>query len=170
MKHVLVTGASGFIGKNLTAALQANIEAEPLLYDLHCDRALADLVDECDAIVHLAGVNRPETVEGYTENFTFTDELISLLRQKRKNVPLVMTSSVQAALDNPYGNSKKQAEEAVKAWAEESGSKCYIFRFPNVFGKWCQPNYNSVVATFCNNIAKGLPITDRKSTRLNSSH
>jgi UDP-2-acetamido-2,6-beta-L-arabino-hexul-4-ose reductase len=114
----------------------------------------------------LAGVNRPkEEAEFEKGNFAFTSELLGMLRMMRRRPTIVFSSSIQAALDNPYGRSKRTAEEAIDKWALESGAQAWIFRLPNLFGKWCRPNYNSVVATFCHNIARGLPITVSDPTR-----
>jgi UDP-2-acetamido-2,6-beta-L-arabino-hexul-4-ose reductase len=113
-----------------------------------------------DLIFHLAGVNRPQNNEEFTQgNYELTETLVSKLQEQGKSPAIVLASSIQALLDNPYGVSKRQAEKAIAGYSEETGAKSYIFRLPNVFGKWCRPNYNSVVATFCHNISHGLDIS-----------
>lgn len=158
---VLVTGSSGFIGKNLCSALRLRDDVNLLTFN-H-DQSLDDLdklILEADFIYHIAGVNRPESESEFTEgNTDLTKRIVSTLRSAGKITPLLITSSTQADLDNAYGKSKRAAEEIVFEWQRESSSPVYIYRLPGVFGKWCKPNYNSVVATFCYNIANGLPIT-----------
>lgn len=158
---VLITGANGFIGKNLTAALRYGGGPEALLYDTDREKeTLARFAAECDFVVHLAGVNRPPAQEDFmTGNAGFTAELLAALEKAGNGCPVLMTSSVQAALDNPYGRSKLAAEELLFAHAERTGAEVFVYRLPNVFGKWCRPQYNSAVATFCYNVARGLPIT-----------
>lgn len=157
---VLVTGADGFIGKNLTAELERREEIELLPFDLNTPAELLEqYCSECGFVFHLAGVNRPEHDEEFMEgNFGFAAGLTELLKRHGNACPIVNASSVQAALDNPYGRSKKAGEDRMLAYGRETGAQVYIYRFPNVFGKWCRPNYNSAVATFCHNIAHGLPI------------
>lgn len=155
---VLVTGANGFIGKNLCVHLK-ELEHEYLPYDLNNERSLEELVQECDFVMHLAGVNRPlEESEFVSGNVDFTNQLLSLLKDTGKKIPVLLSSSIQAERDNPYGHSKKQAEDAVFKYGEETGSKVYVYRLENAFGKWCRPNYNSVIATFCHNVTRDLPI------------
>ena len=114
---------------------------------------------ECDFVFHLAGVNRPkETSEFMEGNFGFTSTLLDTLKKYNNTCPVMISSSIQAALDNPYGLSKKAGEDLMFAYSKETGAKVLVYRLPNVFGKWCRPNYNSAVATFCNNIANDLPI------------
>lgn len=168
---ILVTGAHGFVGKNLCAALrniadgkdktrgvssditvfEYDVDTEPSLLDGYCR--------SCDFVFHLAGVNRPQKQEEFMEgNFGFTSVLLDTLKKHGNTCPVMISSSIQAALDNPYGISKKAGEDLMFSYAEQTGAKVLVYRLPNVFGKWCRPNYNSAVATFCNNIANGLPI------------
>mgnify|MGYP003301293368 CR=1 FL=1 len=168
---ILVTGAKGFIGKNLIATLnnirmgkdksfgifddltvyEYDIDSNPALLDAYCT--------DCDFIYNLAGVNRPKNQDEFMEgNFGFASTLLELLKKHHNTCPIMVSSSIQAMLDNPYGKSKKAGEDLMFEYARETGAKVYIYRFPNVFGKWCRPNYNSAVATFCNNIAHDLPI------------
>lgn len=152
---VLVTGSNGFIGKNLKTHLQALDDVEVIDYDKEdtIDK-IKDNLAEISFIFHIAGVNRPQTAEEfYQGNSDLTKQIVDLI--KDKNIPLLITSSIQATKDNDYGKSKKLAENYIK----ENLKNYYIFRLHNVFGKWARPNYNSVVATFCNNIAHDLPIT-----------
>lgn len=168
---ILVTGAKGFVGKNLCLTLQniANgcdksrgIDSDLTIYehDLDTDPALLEQwCRECDFVYHLAGVNRPkETSEFMEGNFGFTNTLLEALEEAGNTCPIMISSSIQAALDNPYGKSKLAGEELLRAYGERTGAKVLLYRLPNLFGKWCRPNYNSVTATFCHNIANGLPI------------
>jgi len=157
---VLVTGSNGFIGKNLIAELEATTEHEILSYDRDTDVSLLDsYCEKADFVFHLAGVNRPETeAEFMMGNFGFTSTLLDALRKNNNTCPIMISSSIQAALSNPYGESKKAGEDLLKAYSDETGAEVLIYRFPNVFGKWSRPNYNSAVATFCYNIAHDLPI------------
>jgi UDP-2-acetamido-2,6-beta-L-arabino-hexul-4-ose reductase len=161
MPTVLVTGAEGFIGKNLRARLGQDKDLDVLCFDRdNKESELAGLVKQADFVFHLAGINRPtDESEFDTGNRGLTEQLLEHISASGKQIPVLITSSIQAELDNPYGRSKKAAEEAVAAWAKDNDAPAYIFRLPNVFGKWCRPNYNSVVATFCNNIATGQEIT-----------
>lgn len=166
---VLVTGAQGFIGKNLIAELERLEEVQVLPFDVDTEMSLLDkYCEECDFVYNLAGVNRPETVEEFMEgNFGFATTLVETLKKHNNTCPIMNSSSIQAALDNPYGKSKKAGEDMLFAYGKETGAKIYIYRFPNVFGKWCRPNYNSAVATFCNNIACDLPIqVNDRSTKM----
>lgn len=158
---ILVTGANGFIGKNLIAELQATTDHKVLSYDKETDPDLLEVYcAEAEFVFHLAGVNRPKEQTEFMEgNFGFTSTLLETLKKHSNNCPVMISSSIQAELDNPYGESKKAGEELLQTYGEETGAKILIYRFPNVFGKWCLPNYNSAVATFCHNIARGLPIT-----------
>lgn len=159
--HILVTGAKGFIGKNLVAHLKATTDYVIYEFDKDSDpNLLSDYCKNAEFIFHLAGVNRPETEDEFMEgNFGFTSTLLETLKKNNNTSPIMISSSIQAELDNPYGKSKRAGEELLRNYGEETGAKVLIYRFPNVFGKWCQPNYNSAVATFCYNIARGLPIT-----------
>jgi len=174
---ILITGAAGFVGKNLTAALEAirdgkdrtrpGLTVEKLyLYDL--DTPVSVLEEGCreaDFVFNLAGVNRPQNQAEFMEgNFGFASTLLDLLKKYRNTCPVMLSSSIQATLigryaGGAYGESKKAGEELFFAYGEETGAKVLVYRFPNLFGKWCRPNYNSAVATFCNNYANDLPIT-----------
>lgn len=159
---ILVTGSKGFIGKNLIAELKNQKYTDILEYDIDTEPSLLDTYcKESDFVFHLAGVNRPKEQSEFMEgNFGFTSTLLDALKKHNNNCPVMISSSTQAALDNPYyGKSKKAGEDLLFTYAKETGAKVLVYRFPNVFGKWCRPNYNSVVATFCNNIANDLPIT-----------
>lgn len=167
---ILVTGAHGFVGKNLCAQLN-NIKAgkarnypvvvsEVMEYDLDIDPVLLDeFCQRADFVFNLAGVNRPKDTEEFMKgNFGFTSILLDTLKRYHNNCPVMISSSTQAALDNPYGESKRLGEQLMFDYAKETGAEVLVYRFPNIFGKWCRPNYNSAVATFCNNIANDLPI------------
>ncbi len=174
--NILITGAAGFVGKNLTEALKAIRDGkdkthpaitvdELYLYDIDSP---ADLLDEAcrkaDFVFHLAGVNRPQTPEEFMQgNFGFTSILLDTLKKHQNTCPVMISSSIQATCigryDSEYGRSKKAGEELVFAYGEQTGVKVLVYRFPNLFGKWCRPNYNSAVATFCHNMANDLPIT-----------
>ena len=169
---ILVTGAKGFIGKNLVSQLRnigegkANnykISGEELTifeYDVDSDiQELDTYCKEADFVFHLAGVNRPkDSSEFMLGNYGFTSQLLNALKRHENRCPVMLSSSIQATLDNPYGESKRAGEQLMFDYAKETGAKVLVYRFPNVFGKWCRPNYNSVIATFCNNIANDLPI------------
>ena len=157
----LVTGAKGFVGKNLCLELSRHEDVEIFRYDLDSTpKDLGRFAAECDFVFHLAGVNRPKNPAEYKSGNTgFTETLLDLLAPRK--VPVMLASSIQAELDNDYGRSKKAAEDAVFAYGERTGAPVYVYRFANVFGKWCRPNYNSAVATWCHNIAHGLPIEVR---------
>ncbi len=157
---VAVTGADGFIGRNLRAHCMERKEVEvlPLVHG-STDADWAAAVRDADAVFHLAGVNRPqEPSEFATGNRDLTRRLCDLLRATGRPVPVLYTSSIQAERDNPYGRSKREAEQALLDYRAATGATVHIHRLPNVFGKWARPNYNSAVATFCHNIARGLPI------------
>ena len=173
---ILVTGAAGFVGKNLSAALK-NIKdgkdrTHPSLvidkiYEYDIDSPASLLEEACenaDFVFNLAGVNRPKNPEEFMQgNFGFASKLLETLKKYSNKCPVMVSSSIQATCigryDSDYGRSKKAGEELVFAYGEETGAKVLVYRFPNLFGKWCRPNYNSAVATFCNNIANDLPIT-----------
>ena len=173
---ILVTGAKGFVGKNLCAALRnvkdgkdktrgIDADIEIYEYDIDTDPALLDTYcRDADFIYNLAGVNRPENPEDFMKgNFGFASTLLDTLKKYKNTCPIMLSSSLQATLvgryaEGDYGKSKKAGEDLFFAYAEETGAKAYVYRFPNLFGKWCRPNYNSAVATFCNNIANDLPI------------
>jgi len=157
---VLVTGANGFIGKNLVLRLREQANTEVLTYVRGQDAAtLNELLAQADVVVHLAGENRPVDVQAFTDvNVGLTERICQGIREQSRQLPLILASSAQAELDNPYGRSKLAAEQAAQALAHEHGSPVAIYRLPGVFGKWCQPNYNSVVATFCHNKARDLPV------------
>lgn len=160
---ILITGAGGFVGRNLVATLHAMGCKDLLLFEK--DDTVETLADYCRRaafVVHLAGINRPkDPSEFYSGNAGLTDTMLRLLAEAGNQAPVLVTSSIQAALDNDYGKSKKQAEDAIFAHGQTTGAPVYVFRMEGVFGKWCRPNYNSVVATFCHNIARGLPIEVR---------
>lgn len=169
---ILVTGAKGFVGKNLCAELrnirdgkesafgglkidqifEFDIDSNPELLDEYCKKT--------DFVFNLAGVNRPKEQSEFMEgNFGFAEILLNTLKKYKNSSPVMISSSTQAELDNPYGESKKAGEELMFQYSKETGAKVLVYRFPNLFGKWCKPNYNSAVATFCHNIANNLPIT-----------
>ena len=173
--NILVTGAKGFVGKNLCAMLQTvrdgrnrtrNLQiGEIYEYDLDTDPALLEqYCRKADFVFNLAGVNRPQNPSEFMEgNFGFASGLLETLKKYGNTCPVMLASSIQAACigryDSAYGRSKKAGEELFFAYSGEAGAQVLVYRFPNVFGKWCRPNYNSVVATFCHNIANDLPIT-----------
>lgn len=158
--NILVTGAKGFIGKNLIAELRNRKYTEIFEYDRDTETSLLDeYCKESDFVFHLAGVNRPKVQSEFMEgNFGFTSDLLDSLKKYNNTCPVMISSSIQAELDNPYGESKKAGEDLLFSYGEETGAKVLVYRFPNVFGKWCRPNYNSAVATFCYNIAHDLSI------------
>lgn len=157
---ILITGAGGFIGKNLIAELKNRGFHDILSYTKDEDPALLETyAKECDFVFHLAGVNRPmhegEFMEG---NYKFTERLLALLTEFGNKAPIVAASSIQAGQDNPYGKSKRAMEDAVFLHKSNTGAEVYVYRLPNVFGKWSKPDYNSVVATYCYYIARNRPI------------
>lgn len=176
MMNILVTGAKGFVGKNLCENLK-NIRdgkdrTHPALsigeifeYDIDTDPELLDeYCAKADFVFNLAGVNRPQNTDEFMQgNFGFASTLLDTLKKHENKCPVMISSSIQATCigryDSEYGRSKKAGEELVFAYGEETGAKVLVYRFPNLFGKWCRPNYNSAVTTFCNNIANDLPIT-----------
>ena len=173
---ILVTGAAGFVGKNLVEALK-NIRdgkdkthpglAIEKIYEYDINSTEDELVSacaECDFVFNLAGVNRPQNPEEFMQgNFGFASKLFDTLKKHNNKCPVMISSSIQATCigryDSDYGRSKKAGEELAFSYGEQTGAKMLVYRFPNLFGKWCRPNYNSAVATFCNNIANDLPIT-----------
>ena len=174
--NILITGAKGFVGKNLVSALK-NIRdgkdrthpelqiGEIFEYDIDTDAALLDeYCAKADFVFNLAGVNRPENLDEFMQgNFGFASDLLENLKSHKNCCPVMLSSSIQATLigryDGIYGRSKRAGEDLFFSYAKETGAKVLVYRFPNLFGKWCRPNYNSAVATFCNNIANDLPIT-----------
>lgn len=159
--NILVTGAKGFVGKNLIAELKNRNYKNIKEYDIDTKPELLDqFCKDADFVFHLAGVNRPEKKEDFMKgNFGFTSTLLDTLKKYHNDCPVMISSSIQAELDNPYGKSKKAGEDLLFRYSKEAGAKVLVYRFPNVFGKWCKPNYNSAVATFCHNIAHNLSIT-----------
>jgi UDP-2-acetamido-2,6-beta-L-arabino-hexul-4-ose reductase len=157
---ILVTGSKGFVGKNLIAELNNKGFKNIYKFDMGTKiTLLCDYAKDCEFVFHLAGVNRPEDEKEYMRgNFEFTSELLVLLKKNNNQAPILFTSSVQAGENNPYGRSKKAAEDLLFSYNKETGANVFIYRLPNLFGKWCRPNYNSVVATFCHNIANELEI------------
>lgn len=157
---ILVTGSKGFVGKNLAARFYYDPDIELYEYDLDTDPKLLDkYCKNCDFIYNLAGVNRPKNTEEFMEgNFGFVETLLETLKKYDNYCPIMLASSIQAEIDNDYGKSKKAGEDFLLSYGAETGAPIFIYRFPNLFGKWCRPNYNSVVATFCHNIAHDLPI------------
>lgn len=161
LMEILVTGSNGFIGRNLIAHLKQHGYTHILPYDRETDPGLLDVYTaRCDFVFHLAGVNRPEDGAEFTRgNEEFTKTLLKSLEHHNNQAPVLASSSTQAVLDNPYGQSKKAMEELVLSHKRRLGGAVFLYRLPGVFGKWCRPNYNSVVATFCHHIARGIPIT-----------
>jgi UDP-2-acetamido-2,6-beta-L-arabino-hexul-4-ose reductase len=157
--NVLVTGANGFIGKNLIVHLN-ELDIHSLVYTRENSiQDLPDLIKKSDFIVHLAGENRPIDEKDFdTVNAGLTESICELVRSVDKKIPILLASSIQATFDNAYGKSKLSAELIVKRLESDTGSPVYVFRLPGIFGKWCKPNYNSVVSTFCHNISHNLPI------------
>ncbi len=157
---ILVTGAKGFVGKNLVAELKNRGYKDIFEYTRDTDKSLLDeYTKECEFVFHLAGVNRPKDEKEFMEgNFGFTSELLEVLKKHNNKAPVLMTSSIQATKDNLYGKSKKAGEDLLFAYSEETGAKVFVYRLVNLFGKWSRPNYNSVVSTFCYNISRDLDI------------
>ena len=169
--NILVTGAKGFVGRNLCAQLRNIRDGKARQYgelsvgeiwEYDVDNTAEELDAWCrgaDFVFNLAGVNRPQDPAEFMKgNFGFASELLGALKRHGNTCPVMISSSTQAALDNAYGESKRAGEELMFSYSRETGAKVLVYRFPNVFGKWCRPNYNSAVATFCHNIAHGLPI------------
>lgn len=157
---IVVTGSQGFIGKNLCIHLQ---EQQHNVLKIHRETPQTEIISylkEADFVFHLAGANRPVNRKGFQkDNIDLTEFIVNNLKNLNRNVPIVFTSSTQVEIDNDYGMSKLASEKIVQSYSASTGANFYIYRLPNVFGKWCKPNYNSFVATFCNNILKGLDIT-----------
>ncbi len=165
---ILVTGASGFIGWNLVASLRAQRPSDEVLtFDRENPPGDLDrLARACDFACHLAGVNRPrDPAEFLTGNRDLTRDLVEALERHRNPAPILMTSSIQACLDNPYGQSKLAAEALLADHAHRTGHEVLIYRLPNAFGKGCRPNYNSAIATFCHQVARGRPLDVRDPER-----
>ena len=156
--NILLTGSNGFIGQHMSLQLERR-GYSVLKYDLDKNETdLINYISQADFIIHLAGINRPLTIEEfYDGNSNFTKKVVDLVKQSKKDIPIIMSSSIQAELDNDYGKSKKMGED----YLFSSGLPVYIYRLANVFGKWCRPNYNSACATFCYNIAHDLEISIR---------
>ena len=157
---VLITGSQGFVGKNLAVRLGEMAGFEVIHFD-RCDApdTLLDTVKQADAVVHLAGINRPKDASEFAlGNADLTAQLCEAIKATGRHIPLLLASSIQAELTNLYGQSKRAAEQAVEQLSARTGNPAVIYRLPNLFGKWCKPNYNSAVATFCHNIANDLPI------------
>jgi UDP-2-acetamido-2,6-beta-L-arabino-hexul-4-ose reductase len=158
--NILVTGAKGFVGKNLIAELKNKGYSDIFEFSRDNDSSLLEkYTKECDFVFHLAGVNRPKDEKEFMEgNFGFTSELLQLLKKHNNMAPVLITSSIQAEKDNPYGRSKKAGEDLLLDYSKETGVEVYVYRLANLFGKWSRPNYNTVVATYCHNIARDLDI------------
>jgi UDP-2-acetamido-2,6-beta-L-arabino-hexul-4-ose reductase len=158
---LLITGAKGFVGKNLITELKSKHFKDIFEYDKDTNPDMLDeFCEEADFVFHLAGVNRPGVqAEYWEENVGFTSKLLDTLKKYKNTCPVMMSSSIQAELNNPYGNSKRAGEELLFNYSKETGATIYVYRLPNIFGKWCRPNYNSVIATFCYNTSRDLPIT-----------
>lgn len=157
---ILVTGAKGFIGKNLIAELKNRNYTNIMEFDVDSQKSLLnEYTKTCEFVFHLAGANRPEKQDDYMKvNCNFTLQLLESLEKNGNTSPVLISSSIQALLDNPYGKSKKASEDVMFSYSGKTGARVLVYRLPNVFGKWCRPNYNSAIATFCNNIAYDLPI------------
>ena len=157
---ILVTGAGGFLGKNLVCNLKNAGYDEVFSYDISStEEEFNSYTEQCDFVFHLAGVNRPKDPREFvTGNAGLTEKLINRLKECGNKVPILLSSSIQAGLNNDYGKSKREAEELVFSYGRDEDVPVYVYRFPNLFGKWSRPNYNTVIATFCHNIARDLPI------------
>ncbi|PKH10179.1 NAD-dependent epimerase/dehydratase family protein [Planomicrobium sp. MB-3u-38] len=160
MTKILVTGANGFVGKNLVAELRNQGYKDLYLFNRESSfEDLENYTKDCDFVFHLAGVNRPENESEFKKgNHGLTSRLLQLLKKNKNKTKVLMTSSIQAEKNNPYGQSKKAGENELFAYTQETGAKTFIYRLPNLFGKWSKPNYNTVVATYCYNIARDLDI------------
>ncbi|MEN6414766.1 MAG: capsular polysaccharide biosynthesis protein CapF [Veillonellales bacterium] len=158
--QILVTGAKGFVGKNLIVELKNKGYTDIFEFDIDTEKNfLEEYTKKCEFVFHLAGVNRPiDEKEFMKGNFGFTSDLLELLKKHQNKAPILITSSIQAEKDNPYGRSKKAGEDLLLQYSKETGAKVLVYRLPNLFGKWSKPNYNTVVATYCHNIARDLDI------------
>ena len=158
---VLVTGSNGFVGKNLISNLSLNENIEIYMYDKENTlEELDNYTKSCDFVYHLAGVNRPKNSQEFMEgNFGFTTTLLEYLKKNNNKCPIMLSSSIQAELDNDYGKSKKAGEELLFNYGKENNVKVFVYRFPNLFGKWCKPNYNSVIATWCYNVSHNIEVS-----------
>lgn len=165
---ILVTGANGFVGKNLIAELENKGYEEIFKFNRETELSLLDMyTKECEFVFHLAGVNRPRNEKEFMEgNYGLTVKLLDLLKKHHNKAPILLTSSIQAEKDNPYGRSKRACEDLLISYSKETMAQALVYRLPNLFGKWCKPNYNSVVATFCHNIArnKEINVSDPNNT------
>lgn len=161
MKTILVTGSAGFIGKHVCLALRRTGDFSVIEYDTGSDPGrLSEMIARCQFVIHLAGINRPkDDSEFIAGNSDFTRELCTLIAHDGRKIPIAISSSIQAERDTPYGVSKRLAEEALLEHHQTTNAPVFLYRLPNVFGKWSRPNYNTVVATFCHNISRGLPVT-----------
>ena len=151
---ILVTGAKGFVGQNLCNRLKAEGYK---VYEFDLGDNIDDFTKDCDFVFHLAGINRPKDND-FSGNYTILEKVLNSLKENKNNCPIMLSSSIQAELDNDYGKSKLKAEKILTAYGKENEVATFIYRFPNVFGPGCNPNYNSVVATWCYNLANGLEL------------
>lgn len=160
MTKILVTGANGFVGKNLVAELRNRGHEDLYLFNRkNSFKDLEEFTKDCDFVFHLAGVNRPLNENEFMQgNHGLTSKLLELLKKNENKAPLLITSSIQVEKDNPYGKSKKAGEDEVLGYAQETGTNVFVYRLPNLFGKWSKPNYNTVVATYCYNVARDIEI------------
>lgn len=166
--NVVVTGARGFVGRNLGVALQTREDVQVAEFDLgDAPHELESALAQADVVFHLAGVNRPQKEEEFAEgNAHFTEQVCETLMRSGRRAKVILTSSIQVELNNAYGKSKLEAEAALRRYAEATGAPAVVYRLRNLFGKWCKPNYNSVTATFCHNIAHELPISISDRSRV----
>lgn len=165
---ILVTGAQGFIAKNLIELLKRAKYTDLLLYDKEStNEQLESFIQQADFIFHLAGVNRPENVnEFYVGNTDLTKRIITLIEKNNRKIPILYSSSTQAVIDNDYGKSKHAAEVLIQNYSQKNDVSAYIYRLPNVFGKWGKPDYNSVISTWCHNVTRDLPILINDPSRI----
>src|ERR1700733_10571734 len=161
MTRILITGGRGFLGRNLADHLLERKDCVTMIFGREdSTEDFRNCLLEADVVFHLAGVNRPQNpIDFDRANVELTEKLCQFLRENGRSPKIVFSSSIQAELDNPYGASKAKAEKSLQSFASETGACFRIYRLKNLFGKWCRPNYNSVTATFCHNIAKDLPIS-----------